>query len=192
MSDMGILIGSTEREKELRDNFLNLFRTCSIPDLEVLSNLGLFINRQTLSRILFICEIYKKIIDVHGVVMEFCVRWGQNLALFSSLRGIYEPFNYNRKIIGFDTFSGFPQIDEKDGRAIKKGDYSVTEEYEKYLSAILEYHESESPIPHKKKFEFVKGDVAVTIDEYLSKHPETIVALAYFDLDLYSPTKKMH
>mgnify|MGYP003971701973 CR=1 FL=1 len=27
-------------------------------------------------------EIYKKIIDVHGVIMEFGTRWGQNLALF--------------------------------------------------------------------------------------------------------------
>jgi len=32
--------------------------------------------------------------------------------------------------------------------------------------------------------------VCVTIDQYLAEHPETIIALAYFDLQLYEPTKK--
>lgn len=42
--------------------------------------------------------------------MEFGVRWGQNLALFESFRGIYEPYNYNRKIVGFDelNYNKFP------------------------------------------------------------------------------------
>ena len=59
-------------------------------------------------------RIYAEIVPVHGVIMEFGVRWGQNLALFSNLRGIHEPFNYNRRIIGFDTFEGFPAISGKD------------------------------------------------------------------------------
>ena len=46
-------------------------------------------------------EIYRKILDVHGVIMEFGVRWGRNLALFESLRGIHEPFNHNRKIVQY-------------------------------------------------------------------------------------------
>lgn len=28
-----------------------------------------------------------------------------------------------------------------------------------------------------------------TLPEYLSRHPEMVVALAYFDLDLYAPTR---
>jgi hypothetical protein len=69
--------------------------------------------------------------------MEFGVRWGQNLALMHALRGIYEPFNYNRKIIGFDTFGGFPSVDAKDGERVKAGDYGVTENYQEYLTQIL-------------------------------------------------------
>jgi hypothetical protein len=135
-------------------------------------------------------ELYQKIIDVHGVVIEFGVRWGQNLALFESFRGIYEPYNYNRKIVGFDTFKGFPQLDPKDGELINQGYYGVTENYENYLEEILNYHESESPIAHKKKFELVKGDATRTLEEYLKSHPETIVALAYFDFDIYLPTRR--
>jgi hypothetical protein len=135
-------------------------------------------------------ELYKKILNIHGVVMEFGVRWGQNLSLFSSMRGMYEPYNYNRKIIGFDTFDGFPEVDQKDGNQVKVGDYKVTPNYEEYLEKILTYHESESPIAHKKKFELIKGDAVQTINGYLAKYPETIVSLAYFDFDIYQPTRE--
>jgi hypothetical protein len=180
---------STQEEVNTREAFFEKFKNAPIPDNELLTNLGLFISRQTLSRILYMQELYSKIISVHGVIMEFGVRWGQNLSLFSSLRGMYEPFNYNRKIIGFDTFSGFPVLSKKDGDLLAIGDYAVAADYEKYLEAILSYHEKESPIPHKKKFELVKGDASVTFKNYLEKNPHTIVAMAYFDFDIYQPTK---
>jgi hypothetical protein len=180
---------STHEEVNTREAFFEKFKNAPIPDNELLTNLGLFISRQTLSRILYMQELYSKIISVHGVIMEFGVRWGQNLSLFSSLRGMYEPFNYNRKIIGFDTFSGFPVLSKKDGDRLAIGDYAVAADYEKYLEAILSYHEKESPIPHKKKFELVKGDASVTFKNYLEKNPHTIVAMAYFDFDIYQPTK---
>lgn len=190
MTRIKVLGGSTQGELDKRKRFLELLKSTPIPDNELLSNLGLFLNRQTLSRILFMHELYQKIINTHGVIIEFGVRWGQNLVLFESFRGIYEPYNFNRKIIGFDTFSGFPEIDQKDGNKLSVGDYGVSENYESYLEEILSYHESESPIAHKKKYELVKGDATKTIDEYLHQHTETIVALAYFDFDIYLPTKK--
>jgi len=189
MQDIRILSGSVETEIENRTRFLKLLKESPVPDNELLSNLGLYLNRQTLSRIIFMHELYSKIINIHGIIMEFGVRWGQNLSLFSSFRGIYEPYNYNRKIVGFDTFSGFPVIDDKDGKNVKVGDYSVTSGYEDYLEKVLLYHESESPIGHKKKFDLVKGDASKTIKEYLAAHPETIVAMAYFDFDIYKPTR---
>jgi hypothetical protein len=128
---------------------------------------------------------------VHGVVMEFGTRWGQNLALFSTFRGIYEPFNFTRTIIGFDTFDGFPSIADEDGDhgVIARGAYGMNENWEHTLEAILAYHEQESPISHVRKFELVKGDVSQTVPAYLEQHPETVVALAYFDMDIYEPTR---
>jgi hypothetical protein len=190
MSEFRVIGQSSENEYKKRLDFLQLFKQTPIPDNELLNSLGLYLNRQNLSRILFMHNLYQKIIDVHGVVMEFGVRWGQNLALYESFRGIYEPYNYNRKIIGFDTFSGFPEVHGKDGAKVAVGDYGVTSGYEDYLDKLLDYHESESPIAHKKKYELVKGDATQTIDKYLEKNPETIVALAYFDFDIYLPTKK--
>lgn len=183
---------SSEQEHSYRNRFLDLFKECQIPDNELLSNLGLFMNRQTLSRIFFMHELYQNIINVHGTIVEFGTRWGTNLALFESFRGMYEPYNYTRKIVGFDTFKGFSGIDKKDGNSniVSLGGYSVTEKYEEYLEKILAYHEQESPLSHIKKYELIKGDASIEVEKYLYDNPETIIALAYFDFDLYQPTKK--
>jgi hypothetical protein len=183
--------GSTQGEMSKRDKFFEHYKSCPIPQDEMLSNLGLFMNRHALSRYLYMNELYKMILNVHGVVFEFGTRWGQNLALFANFRGMYEPFNHNRKIVGFDTFEGFPSVHKKDGSAAvaKRGGYSVTKNYAPYLEEVMTYHESESPIAHMKKYELVQGDASQEIIKYLDRNPETIVALAYFDFDLFEPTK---
>ena len=182
---------SSARELSKRERFEALFEDCPIPPDELLSNLLLFVKRQDLTRMIFLHDLYRRALEVNGVVMEFGVRWGRDLALFESFRGMYEPYNYGRKVIGFDTFEGFPSVHAKDGGSdvIEKGAYSVTEGYEDFLREVLDYHESESPIPHIQKYELVKGDVTATLPRYLEEHPETVVALAYFDLDVYEPTK---
>ena len=111
------------------------------------------------------------------------------MSLFQSFRGIYEPFNHSRTLIGFDTFEGFPTVDDKDGAKVSEGGYSVTENYEAHLEGVLQAKEALSPIAHKKKYKLVKGDATKTVPDYLEKNPETIVALAYFDFDIYLPTK---
>lgn len=183
---------SSLKEVSIRDEFHKKFEQCPIPANEMLSNLGLFMNRQTLSRVLYMHELYQKIIPVHGIIIEFGVRWGHNLSLFSSFRGMYEPFNWTRKIVGFDTFSGFPSVSKQDGNdeVVAPGRINVSEGYENYLDSILAYHEQESPVNHIRKYELIKGDATVTLEKYLKKHPETIIAMAYFDFDLYEPTKK--
>lgn len=190
-SEQIVAVGSNIEEIKKREIFLENFKNTPISDSELLQNLGLFMNRQSLSRVLFMNELYQKIINVNGIIMEFEVRWGQNLSLFSSFRGMYEPYNYTRKIVGFDTFEGFPSIHKNDGEKefMKKGAYSVSENYENYLEQILSYHESESPISHKKKFELIKGDATKTIKDYLKQNPQTIISFAYFDFDIYEPTK---
>ena len=82
----------SEEESKLRNSFVQHFKDCPIPDADILQNLGLFLTSKNLSRILFMHHIYTLQIPVHGVIMEFGTRWGQNLALFAALRGIYEPF----------------------------------------------------------------------------------------------------
>ncbi len=181
--------GAQAGEAEARAELMRRLRTAPIPDGELAFNLGLFLTRQSLSRILLMHDLYRMIVEVPGVVMEFGVRWGQNLSLFQAFRGMYEPYNYTRTIVGFDTFEGFPSVDAKDGAGVAAGDYGVAENWEARLGEILALQEGFSPLAHKTKHALVRGDASKTIHGYLAEHPETIVALAYFDFDIYAPTK---
>lgn len=181
---------ATARQVEVRQKLVSLFEQCPIPADERLKNLELFMRRNEIEHLLFMNQLYSRILDVNGIIIEFGVRWGHNLALFESLRAMYEPGNYLRKIVGFDTFSGFPAVHEKDGASedVRAGGYGVTPGYEQYLASVLDCHEQQNPAPEMKKYELVKGDAGTEIAKYVQAHPETIVALAYFDLDLYEPT----
>ena len=185
------VILSNGDEKETLKAFINHVKSSPLPDDEILPNLGLFLTSKSLSRILFFYELYKKIIHNHGVIMEFGVRWGQTLSIMSALRGIFEPFNRHRKIVGFDTFLGFAGIGAKDGELCRcaDGSFSVTDEYETYLDKLLNLQEKLNPIAHLKKYELVRGNAMETIPAYFAKHPETIVSLAVFDFDIYEPTR---
>lgn len=190
--DQQELYASAE-EMDIRADFVRHFRACPIPEADILNNLGLFLNSKNLSRILFMDHIYRQIVDVMGTVMEFGTRWGQNMSLFAALRGIYEPFNRHRRIIGFDTFTGFPALTEKDNTGcdvIRQGGLATTDRYEQYLERVMQFQERDNPLSHICKFEVRKGDATEEIERYLHEHPETIVALAFFDFDIYEPTKK--
>lgn len=147
------------------------------------------LRRQSMSRILYLDWIYKKLVGKPGVICEFGVQWGGVLTMLSNLRGIYEPFNHQRKIFGFDTFEGFVDVTDEDGLGHKKGDYSTDIGYEEQLMEILDNIESSSPLDHIKKTFLVKGDASITIQKWLDQNPFVVIGLAIFDMDVYKPTR---
>ncbi len=174
-----------------RQKLTELHKANPLPAEEQVANSALFVKRQELSKMLFLHHLYLQFQSIPGILVEFGVRWGQNLVTLSNLRGILEPYSYGRKIVGFDTFEGFVNVDQKDGShpIIKDGAFSVTKHYENYLEELMTAHQAESPLNHLKKFELRKGDAVKEFKAYLEEHPETIIAFAYFDFDIYKPTK---
>ncbi len=148
-----------------------------------------FMKRQVLSRVLYQDFLYRKIVDVPGVICEFGVHWGATIATLLNLRGIHEPYNHSRHIFGFDTFSGFTGVDKADGGFSNDGDYATSSGYEDELDQILTLHEGFSPIPQLRKFSLIKGDASKTSLEWLDANPHAIVAMAIFDMDIYKPTR---
>ena len=147
------------------------------------------LRRQSMSRILYLDWIYNKLLGKPGVICEFGVQWGGVLSILTNLRGMYEPFNHQRKIYGFDKFSGFEGVSDEDGEGHKIGDYSTYIGYENELSQILNNIESASPLSHIKKTFLVKGDASKTIKVWLEENPYLAIGLAIFDMDVYKPTR---
>jgi len=185
------IVLASASEKELLKRYVEMFKSSPLPEDEILPNLGLFLTSKAMSRILFFDALYRKLVGTRGFIMGFGVRGGQPLSLFSARRGVYEPFNRHRKIIGFDTWSGFKGVSARDGAQSKTvdGSFDVSPGYEKYLDEIMALQEELNPAPHLKKYELVKGDAVETVPAYLKAHPETIVSMAVFDFDIYTPTK---
>lgn len=169
-----------------------MLRGAPIPDSELAENSGLFVSPRTFKRQLFFAELYQHALGVHGAMMQFGVRWGRDLATLHALRTIHEPFNAARPIVGFDTFEGFPGVDARDGAAdtIRKGVLAVSDGYEHFLNDVFAQRQAIDPLPQVRRFEICQGDAVVELESYLARHPETIVALAHFDMDLYEPTRK--
>jgi len=127
-------------------------------------------------------ELYKSIVNLPGHIVECGVFKGASLIRFCTFREILES-PYSRKVIGFDAFGKFPiQADTIDQAFVKRfedssGEGISTSELKKVFS--------------QKGFcnyELVQGDVADTIPEYITNHPELKIALLHIDVDVYKPS----
>ena len=160
--------------------------------VDKLVNFPKYVTRQSLTNFLAKYEIFKKIQNVNGSIIECGVLFGGGLLSFAHFSSIFEPVNYTRKIIGFDTFSGFPSLSTKDksqnpNSQMKKGGYKVNSFED--LKKCIELYDSNRFINQIPKIELVKGNVKKTIPKYIKDNPHLIVSLLYLDLDLYEPTK---
>lgn len=130
-------------------------------------------------------EIYKKVVELHGDIVECGVFKGVSFMRFIMFMQLFET-DSNKKIIGFDTFGEFPSTDfapDKDelNEFIKEtgGGISITkEELGKYIR-------------NKKfsNFELVKGNINYTVPKYVAENPNLKISLLNIDTDIYEPAK---
>lgn len=182
---------ANEQQIAHREILYGLFGERPMPDDQLMDSLGLFMRSSALTKILFVNEAYQMIVDQPGIIVEFGTWWGQNLVLFENFRAIYEPFNQSRRVIGFDTFKGYPEPTKKDrpSETIKIGGYKVSENYRDYLADLIDFHEKNNVLAAVKKHELVDGDVTKTAPQFFKENDDVVIALAYFDMALYEPTK---
>lgn len=164
---------------------------------EKLENFAKYVPRQNLARFLARYELFKLILDVQGSIVECGVLFGGGLLSFAKLSAILEPYNFQRRIIGFDTFSGFPEIapedelglPERKSAHLKKRGFAAEHAFADVLRAI-EIFDMTRMLNHFPKASIVKGDFSETSAQYVSDHPHLVVSLLYLDFDIYLPTRK--
>lgn len=149
-------------------------------------------SRQSIAKFLTKYEIFKRILNVNGSIVEGGVLHGGGTLAWAKLSSILEPTNHTRKIIGFDTFEGFPSVHMNDqhgtdGSLIQVGALQGST-YDDVMNAVSVY-DLNRPLSHIPKIELVKGDIAKTCAQYVDNNPHLVVSLLYLDVDLYEPTK---
>ena len=154
-----------------------------------------YASRQSITSFLARDEIFKKILKIHGSIIECGVYAGQGLMTWAQLSSIYEPVGgVTREIFGFDTFAGFPQVDEIDNKntaGIKhsSGDLSIPDAYSE-IKRSIELYDQNRFLSQFKKVHLIKGDFLETSELFFNNHPYVIPALLYLDFDLYAPIRK--
>jgi hypothetical protein len=145
---------------------------------------------QDLRKFLCRAELFKKVLHVHGSIIECGVLYGGGLMTWAQLSEIYEPLNHTRNIIGFDTFSGFVSVSEKDrtGTAKQGMNGGLAIDTHDDLLRSIELFNRNRFLNHIEKVRLVRGDVAQTLPVYLVENPHLVASLVYLDFDIYEPT----
>ena len=135
-------------------------------------------------------ELFKLIADRPGVILELGVQHGQGVMSFAHIASNLEPNHVARRIYGFDTFEGFPQVDEVDqalgAKNVKPG--KLRGDLDR-LRASIQAHDADRFLGHVPRVELVVGDVEQTLPLFIEANPQLMIALVYVDLCLYRPTK---
>lgn len=175
------------------DSTEQFFENDNIKLIEKIDAFSKYTSRQSIAKFLTKYELFKKLLNVNGSIIECGVLHGAGLLTWAKLSSILEPVNHTRKIVGFDSFEGFPSLHETD---IRTGDSSHLEAGGLRGSTLegvqkaVEIYDLNRPLQHIPKVELVKGDFCKTADQYINDNPHLVVSLLYLDFDLYEPTKK--
>lgn len=127
-------------------------------------------------------ELYKKIIDLPGAIIECGLFQGSSFFRFAHFRDILES-KTSRKLIGFDIFGSFPKTGfEEDKQYLDKfisdaGENSISLEN---IQKVMEYKNIEN-------YEFIKGDINTTVPKYCNDNLHLKIALLHIDTDVYEP-----
>jgi hypothetical protein len=156
-----------------------------------IENFPKYVKRQNLTRFLALYEIFKRVIDVKGSIIECGVFQGFGTLSWAKFSAILEPVNLTRRIYGFDSFEGFPGISEKDqsdaSRHIQQGQL-YADSYDEILE-LAAIHDSTRFLGHIPKVKLIRGNATETIPTFVQENPHLLVSLLFLDFDLYEPTK---
>ncbi|MEM2969837.1 MAG: TylF/MycF/NovP-related O-methyltransferase [Candidatus Bathyarchaeia archaeon] len=181
----------TDKDVEFAKGMNTYFKNSIGTVMDKLRNFTKYVPRQTLSLFLAKHELFKNILNVHGHIIECGIFLGGGLMTWAQLSAIYEPYNHTRRIVGFDTFTGFPKLSHKDkeDQIIGAKEGGLTTNAYDDIKECIRLYDLNRPIGHIPRVEIVKGDAIETIPKYVENNPHVVVALLYLDFDLYEPTK---
>ena len=178
--------GNSRSENEedfykIRKNMLG-----QITSEELIESPFVYCKRQLITTALTRIELFKMALETQGAIVECGVHKANSLMLYYHLSSIFEPYNFHRKIIGFDTFEGFRSLSKNDNNDLSEKQFSDTN-YD-HIIEWIKLQDKNRTLNHIEKCELIKGDATVTIPKYVEENKHLIISLLYLDFDIYEPT----
>lgn len=151
-----------------------------------------YASRRSFIRQLAHYELFKLTVDLPGHYADFGVYFGKSFFSWHKFLEVFTPTATHKKVIGFDSFAGFPGLAEEDGDTDGKIQKEVgglsSESFLEEFRALLKLHNEDGVIPTSRG-SIVQGDVCVTLPNWLSENPEARFCLINLDMDIYEPTR---
>lgn len=162
-------------------------------DLKFISeNICSFSMRRHTNQIIAYYDMFSKIIDSPGSILEFGVFYGNGLFTWLNLLETFVSTDRGRKVYGFDDFKGYNRThDNLDVKGIKyiddvRGSFKIDKET---IKKLVELHNSDNLVPFDRRCVLYDGDVTKTLPRFREDNPGVRICLANIDLNLYEPTK---
>ena len=181
---------NTKKNAAYFDELVKFFESDPTETLAKLYSFPVYVPRQVIEDFLSRYELFRLIHPIQGDILEFGTFNGGGAFSFGHFTTIIEPQNLTRKIVTFDTFSGFPSTSEGDAKGnsdlVKVG--GLKSRPLNRMEAARDLWDTNRFISHVPKMEIVAGDIMNTLDTFLDEFPHTLPALLYMDFDLFEPT----
>lgn len=148
-----------------------------------------FISRQNIAKLIAQYEMIKITNSKLGDIIEAGVYFGSGLMGWANILASIEPYNYQCKIIGFDTFDGSTGVTKFDNNKKiqrREGEYKA-KVYEDLQESINIYNE-DRPLSHLEKVSLIKGDISKTSKKFAKENLHTSVRILHIGMNLYKPT----
>jgi hypothetical protein len=152
----------------------------------------IYVRRVYLKRFLAHYELFRRTINLPGDIVELGVFHGASLLSWANFMEVRNMGDRHKKVVGFDNFQGFGDLDEKDGkedaRVGKQPGGFNPGDFEAPLLDAIAIFDADRFIPYKKRIHLVKGNIEETVPAYVRDNPGMRISLLHFDADLYRPT----
>jgi len=159
---------------------------------EKMVSLSRFMSRQNCAKMIAQLEMIGMTEGVLGDVIEAGVYFGGGLMNWALIAASLEPFNYQCKIVGFDTFEGSVGLTDADidnpNLNRREGDYFAPC-YEDLQEAIAIY-DGDRPLCQIEKIKLIKGDIRETAPAYIAANAHQQVRILHIGMNLYEPTRE--
>ena len=93
---------------EQRINLDKNIKMSNLADVEKLKSFPRFVQTTYIRKFVSRLKVYELSLESHGSIVECGVLGGDGLFAFAHFVEIFEPYNHLRRIVGFDSFEGFP------------------------------------------------------------------------------------
>ena len=130
-------------------------------------------------------ELFNKIKDIPGEIVECGVFKGSSLSQFVKLRALYG-HSSSKRIIAFDTFGKFPTKCSSDDKKYLKnftdeaGDQSIEK------NELLRIFKK---LGVDNNLDLIKGNILKTLPNFIKANKHLKISLLHVDVDTYEPTR---